>query len=494
MSAATPVLPNSLSAAHALIQELHWQVQQLKKQLYGPSAERAPLPENYSKEQILLNMFPAPAEPPATENVVLPENPASEPTPARPRRQPEIKAIETVTQRIEPAEKICPHCGKEKCEIGHERTERFEYIPAKVIRQEILRPKLACPCGEGKVSIAPLPAGPVDKGMPGPGLLAQVVLSKYEDHLPLDRQRKMFERLGVIFPRQTLCDWIDKAAHWLEPVARLMKEQLLAGDYLQADETPVRVLDPEVQGKAAQGYLWVIGRPREDVIFEFHPGRSKACALEMIGDFAGFLQCDGYGVYHSIAVERPEIKRVGCLAHGRRKFIDAVQDEPMQAQWFVGEIRKLYLLEAHARENRYTVEQRQQLREQNAPPIWKAMGQRLGELSGSYLPQSPMGKAVRYALNEWESWQLYLKDGRIEIDNNLTENAIRPSALGKKNWLFVGHPHAGWRSAVIYSIIVSCRRHQIDPWEYLQDLFTRLPSATNQQLADFTPARWKTLR
>ena len=188
------------------------------------------------------------------------------------RRQPAARVLETVTERLEPAEKLCPHCGKAKSEIGCEKSERFEYVSARIIRHQILRPKLACPCGAGTVSIAPLPPMVVEQGQPVRSLVAHVMLSKYDDHLPLYRQQQQFERLGVNFPRQSLCDWVAKGAEWLQPIVREMKRGLLSRDYLQVDETPVRVMDPEVQGRCATGRLWVLGEPGGDVIFEFHPG------------------------------------------------------------------------------------------------------------------------------------------------------------------------------------------------------------------------------
>lgn len=486
-------LPADLQSAHALIRQLQWQVAQLKKQVFGPKADKIPAGENLSREQTLLNVFPAAAEAPATQDVVLPQSaPGQVPEPKRPPRNPQPKVVETVVERIEPEEKVCPHCGKAKCEIGCERSERYEYIPARIVRHEILRPKLACPCGQGTVAIASLPPAIIDKGLPGPGLVAQVTLAKFDDHIPLYRQQQQFERLGVYFPRNTLCGWVERAAEWLQPIVREMKRELLAGDYLQVDETPVRVLDPEVKGKSARGYLWVAGRPGSDVIFEFHPGRGAEYARELIGSFRGFLQRDGYGVYGSLANgPNSGLVPVGCLAHGRRKFVEAMLDEPTQAQWLVEQIRQLYLIEAHAREQAMAPEQRLQLRRQLAPAIWATIKPRLEQLKPTLLPESPLGKAVRYALAEWEAWQTYLRDGRLEIDNNLTENAIRPTAIGKKNYLFIGHPDAGWRSAAIYSVITSCRRRKIDPWAYLKDVFTRLPSATNHQIRDLLPAHWQ---
>jgi transposase len=473
-----------------IIQQLQWRVAQLEKELFGPSAERQ-ADERLSKEQILLSLFPAPTQPAATQQVLVRlDHPAAA---ERTRRQPALQVLETVSERIEPEEKVCPHCGKTKCEIGCEKSERFEYVPAKVIRHEIVRPKLACPCGQGTVSIAALPPSVVAQGQPGPGLVAQVILSKYDDHLPLYRQQQQFERLGVNFPRQTLCDWVEQGALWLQPLVREMKRELLAGDYLQVDETPVRVMDPEVKGKCATGYLWVAGRPEADVIFEFHPGRGKEYAQALIGDFKGYLQRDGYGAYSALARGQPGLIPVGCWAHARRKFVEALDERPEPAGQIVTELRKLYLIERRARDEALAPEQRWHVRREVSAPILAALKPQLEALRPGCLPQSPLGKAIQYALAEWEPLQRFLQDGRLEIDNNLTENAIRPSAVGKKNWLFIGHPEAGWRSAVIYSVIVSCRRRDIEPWTYLRDVLTRLPGMKQSEVPSLLPRCWKPL-
>lgn len=481
-------LPSTLDAAHQMIEQLHWRVQQLEKELFGSSSERQ-LDERLSREQILLSLFPAPAQPAATQQVLVRLEPnATEP---RSRRAPPAKVLETMTQRIEPEEKVCPHCGKPKCEIGCERTERFEYIPAKLIRHETLRVKLACPCGRGTVSIAPLPAAVIEQGQAGAGLVAQVILSKYDEHCPLYRQQQHFARLGVHFARQTLCDWVEKAAQWLEPVVRQMKRELLIGEYLQVDETPVRVMDPEIKGRCAMGYLWVAGHPQGDVIFEFHPGRGKEYAQSLLGNFQGYLQRDGYGVYGALARQDPGLIPVGCWSHARRKFVEALEERSEPTTEIVNELRKLYLIERHARDQCLDPARRLKLRQELSAPILVALKPRLQSILPGCLPQSPLGKAIKYALAEWEALNRYLEDGRLEIDNNLTENAIRPSAVGKKNWLFIGHPEAGWRSAVIYSVIVSCRRRGIDPWEYVRDVLNRLPAMKQAQLPTLLPRCWK---
>jgi transposase len=483
---ATLSLPATLPEAHAVIEQLHWRVAQLEKELYGPSSERQ-TGEGLSKEQILLSLFPA-AQAPATSEVLIPAAEKSEP---RPRRQPAAQVLETVTERIEPVEKVCAHCGKTKGEIGCERSERFEYVPAKIIRHEILRPKLACPCGQAGVSIAPLPPMVIAQGQAGASLVAHVLLSKFVDHLPLYRQQQQFERLGVSFAKSTLGDWVEQGALWLQPIVREMKQQLLSSDYVQADETPVRVQDPEVIGRCATGWLWVLSRPQSDVIFEFHPGRGKEYAKELLGGFKGYLQRDGYGVYAALAKENPELIPVGCWAHVRRKFVEALEEQPTQAIPIVNELRKLYMVERRAREAALTPEQRLVLRLEISQPVLQALRPVLEAIRQQVLPQSPLGKAARYCLAEWEALNCYLREGRLEIDNNLTENAIRPSAVGKKNWLFIGHPEAGWRSAVIYSIVVSCRRREIDPWQYLRDVLTRLPAISQSELPSLLPANWK---
>jgi transposase len=485
----------SLDQARALIseqfqtiQQLHWQLKQLKKQLYGPSSERQTT-ESLSKEQILLSLFGEPAPAAATAEVLLP--PVQEPVPARPRRQLAAKVLETVTEVLEPEEKICPHCGKDKCEIGQEKSERYEYVPARIVRHEIIRPKLACTCGQAGVSIAPLPARLIPQGQPATSLVAHVLLSKFVDHLPLYRQQQQLERLGVYFSKSTLGDWVQQGAFWLQPLVREIKRQLLQGDYVQVDETPVRVQDPEVSGKCATGWLWVLGVPGGDVIFEYHPGRGKEFAEQLLGDFKGYLQRDGYGVYASLARDKPQLVPVGCWSHARRKLVDALAEQADETMELVNEVRQLYLVERHAREQCFDAQQRYQLRQQISLPILQALQGRLGSLQPRVLPQSPLGKAVSYCRNEWQALNRYLSDGRLEIDNNLTENAIRPSAVGKKNWLFIGHPQAGWRSAVIYSIVVSCRRRGIEPWDYLRDVLTRLPTMQQSQLPSLLPANWK---
>ena len=326
--------------------------------------------------------------------------------------------------------------------------------------------------------------------MVGPGLLAQILVSKYEYHQPLYRQEKMFrQQFGVELSRKTMGCWVEQAAELLKPVYRAIREDLLAGNYLQADETPIRYLDPDVKGKSQQGYLWTYSRPGGDVLFEWRVSRSREGPEEFLKNFRGKLQTDGYSAYESLAKERDDLTLVGCWAHVRRGFHEALAETKLAA-WFVRQIGLLYAVEKKLREQKAGPELRQAMRVWQAQPVLYRLHRAMELVRRQTLPQGLLGQAIDYTLKRWEALTRFVDDGILEIDNNLIENAIRPSALGKKNWLFIGHPEAGERSAVIYTLLGSCRRHGINPFDYLKDLFTRLPAAKITQIKEFTPAAW----
>ena len=493
--------PSSLSEAKALIQELsdakrllELEVARLKQQLFGPRSEKLPLEDR--QLPLLEQLFESP-EPPATEDVVVSvevETPKTEGK--KPVRRSLPEHLEVVVERLEPQEKLCPHCGQERCVIREECSERLDLIPARLIRRRTIRPVLACGRCKDGVAQAPMPAQVVDKGLCGPGLLAHVIFSKYVDHRPLFRVQQELARLGFPVTRTTLCDWVNAAASALQPLWRRLHAGLVRSDYLQVDETPVKVMDPEVQGKCATGYLWVYGRPGGDVLFDFRTGRSRAGPEEMLKEFEGRLQSDAYKVYPSLVRDHARLRRLGCMAHVRRKFHDALRDNREQALWFLMQFGRLYQIERELRERHADASNRKVRRQAEATPILATIHRRLLELDPSQpgarlLPKSPLGKAVQYALKEWEAVSAYLEDGRYEIDNNLIENAIRPSCVGKKNWMFVGHPDAGWRSAVLYSLLISARRRGHDPFAYLSDVLRRIPAAQTADLDALLPEHWK---
>jgi hypothetical protein len=352
-----------------------------------------------------------------------------------------------------------------------------------------VRPKYACACGEAGVAIAPLPPRLIPQSKLGLGLAVHLLLSRYDDHLSFYRlEQQLWERQHVVVPRQQMVQWIEHIAGWLRPIADAMWRAMLATGYLQVDETSVRVLDPDVKGQAARGYLWFYAVPRGDVVLDFDRHRSLVPVQHRLHDFRGTIQTDAYEVYRALDRREATLTRLGCLAHTRRHFYAALRENVPQAVWFIGQIRLLYRIEDDARE--MTTGARYDFRQQHAPPIWEALKAKAEELQRTALPKSTIGRALGYVLKEYQALVGYLRDGRFEIDNNLVENDIRPTAVGRKRWLFIGHPDAGWRSAVIYSVIGSCRRRGINPAAYLTDVLRRLPALKITEIESLLPAHW----
>ena len=412
----------------------------------------------------------------------------------RRERWPKDLAVEQ--EIIEPTE-VRENPEAFRC-IGEEVTEMLDYQPAKFFRRQIIRRKFVRR-GQNDLApvIAPLPESLQQRCIAAPGLLAQIIVSKYCDHLPLFRQEQIYwNRHQVWLPRQSMARWVQLASEWLKPIYRQIKDQMMRGSYLQIDETPIKYLDPG-NGKTSLGYLWVAHRPGEDVLFEWYTTREAKCLDKLIpADFSGTIQCDGYSAYDRFARHRASAGKpvllAGCWAHARRGFYEALDHAAKEAAWILVQIGHLYDIERRLRRQQAGPALRDAYRISQSTPICRRIHRVLHRwhLTRRFLPKSSMGKAVSYALGQWESLEVYLKEPEIEIDNNLVENAIRPTALGKKNWLFFGDAEAGERSAIIYSIIESCRRHGIEPYTYLHDVLTRLPSMTNRQIKDVVPKAW----
>ena len=483
-----------LAQAQAIIADL-------KRQLFGAKADKLNEEEEKQLGQLLGDVQEQSQRPPPVSQEVLQETLAQERTEqrqrAKERRRPHLPPVKLEKQQLilEPEDKVCPTSGQERQCIGQEVTTEYDYVPAKLIIREIIRPKYGgCkkPCCQG-VTIAPLPPRLVPQSKLGLGLAVHLLLSRFDDHLTYYTLERIFrERFGAGISRQQMVQWVEKMAHLLLAIYWLIWSELKAGDYLQIDESPVKVLDPEVKGKAAHGYLWFYSRPGGYVFLEFHQSRGRDGPRERLRGFRGTMQTDGYELYDALRKEQPStLKRIGCASHARRKFYKALLESCSEALWFIGQMRQLYRLERELKD--CTPEQRRQGRLQKAPAIWLAMKRRAQAIRADprVLPKSSLGKAVRYLLNEYTALVGYLRDGRFEIDSNLVENDVRPSAVGKKRWLFIGHPDAGWRSAVIYTLIQSCRRYGINPQEYLTDVLRRLPSMTAGQVRELLPHRWK---
>lgn len=473
------------------LREAQAEIAELKRELFGPKADRL-TPEQQDQMKQLIQDMEAESQrlAPDSNQVLDEEEPAKRAKRRRPVRHPLPVELETETVTIEPELVPCSCCGKMPGRIGEEVTEEIDIVPARLIRRRMVRPKYACHCGEAGVAIAPLPPRLIPQSKLGLGLAVYIVLARFDDHLSYYRLEQQFrERHGIDIPRQQMVQWVEHLAAWLQPLVDRMWQMMRASGYLQVDETPVKVLDPEVKGKAARGYLWFYAVPGGDVFLEFDLSRGLEPIHRRLTGFSGTIQTDAYEVYEALGRRESAIKRIGCLAHARRYMYKALQENFAEAVWFITQIRLLYRIEEQIRAG--SPSERHAHRLQQAPEIWNALKARAQQLQPAFLPKSTLGKAIHYFLNEYDALTGYLGDGRFEIDNNLVENAIRPTAVGRKRWLFIGHPDAGWRSAVIYSILVSCRRRGINPQDYLTDVLRRLPHTNINQIDSLLPANWK---
>jgi transposase len=434
------------------------------------------------------------------------DEPAAPPPPSPPRpaarpRQPKTPRLPDNLPVVE--EVMDPEPVKAQPEnwrqIGQEVTEQLDYEPGRFLKRRTIRRTYVHRTQPDRAPLtAPLPPCLQERGLAAAGLLAHVLVTKFADHVPLYRLEQIFaQRYGVHLPRQTMTRWVGLAADWLTPIYEHIQTGVLAGGYVQVDETPVEYLEPG-HGKTKQGYLWTVCRPGGDVFFWWSTSRAAACLEEILPEgFKGTIQCDGYGAYPCFANRRKgAITLAACWAHVRRAFYQAQAESPKVCGWFLRQMQNLYRIEAALRDQKAGPALRQAVRAHQSRPIVQRIGRALVRFKslGRFLPKSLMGDAIDYADGQWSGLQVYLGDGRVEVDNNLVENAIRPTAIGKKNWLFVGEADAGQRSAIIYTIIESCRRRGIDPYAYLRDVLTRLPHITNRQVSELTPEAWAKAR
>ncbi len=419
------------------------------------------------------------------------------PRPARPHprhlRTPEN--LEVVRQVIEP-ELVQAQPEQWKC-IGQEVSRQLDYQPGKFFWQETVRPKYV---RREQRALPPVIAAAPERvaahSLAAPGLLAQLLVGKYCDHLPYYRQEQMFwQRHGVFIARQQMVQWTAQSVRLLSGISDCLKREIRGSAYVQVDETPVRYQDPNLEGRCGQGYLWTGLVPGQCVVYEWHASRAARCLDSLLGGgFAGKVQCDGYSAYPAFAREKPGVDLFGCWAHARRGFFEAQEQAPRVAGWFLNQIGLLYGWEEELRQSRAGPVLRQVRRRSHHRMVIERLGRALKKLQPRYLPKSLLGEAIGYALKQWPLLIGFVEQGEVEIDNNLVENAIRPTALGKKNWLFFGSEEAGQRSAVMYTLIENCRMHGVEPYAYLKDVLQRLPSTTNRHVAQLTPLQWKQAR
>ncbi|MCB9351978.1 MAG: IS66 family transposase [Lewinellaceae bacterium] len=438
---------------------------QLKKLIFGAKRERF-ISEGNSNQGLLFEAEAVEAEPEEEVEVVSKKKkkkkahlPFQRNTfPASLRREKDV---------IEP---IGVDIGK-LAKIGEDITELLAYVPADLYVKQIIRPRYVNKADEDQgVAQANIPARLIPKGMVDESLVAQIIVEKILFHTPVHRFRKKLKQAGVGFiSENNLHNWLHTGAHSLLPLYHLLHQDLLAQPYNQVDETRIAVLSKNKPGATHRGYFWVLYNPELNAaFFQYDSRRSTPAGQSILGGFSGILQADGYSVYETVEIKQ-NVHLIHCMAHARRKFVEAQNTDPPRANYFLEQAQKLYRIERQAREEKMDYAQRLQLRQQKAVPILEELGIWLKEqyTTAGLLPTSPIGKAIAYTLKRWEGLCAYAHDGQLEIDNNLVENTIRPVALGRKNFLFAGSDEAAQNLACLYSIIGTCDKWELNAHRYL---------------------------
>lgn len=485
-----------LERRHSILKEgydlLEEQMRVLKSEIYGRKSEQ------YSREDALQASLFNEAEVAVDESTE--SDKAEEITVAAHKRvtggrrplPPEFPRVEVIHDLSE-SEKICG-CSKEMSRIGSEVSEKLDIVPAKIQVIRNIRYKYACKSCEGTeseggaVRIAPLPPQLIPQSMATAGLLAWILTSKYADSLPLYRQEKIFERLGVEISRATMANWVIHVGVSCESLIELLWQEIRSGPLVNMDETHVQVLNEPGRPNTSKSYMWVFrGGDVEhpSLIFQYEPSRSGRIPQECLSGYKGYIQTDGYAGYDVLG-DRDGIFHMGCWVHVRRKFLDIVKARPKgskkngNADVALTYIRNIYAIEKDADERALSAEGRYQLRQEKAVPLLNEYRKWLDDIYPKTPPQGLLGKAISYALKQWERLCRYTEDGRLRPDNNLAENAIRPFVVGRKNWLFAGHPRGARASATIYSLIETAKANGLEPYRYLSYLFERLPMAETE--------------
>jgi transposase len=477
----------TLSSQQRTITQQEQTIARLLRRFYGPQQERI--------DPNQLTLFDTKELEALAEELAAAKK---EPAPSSPRKNghgrralPRNLPREQVLHELPEAARHCPCCGEVRQEIGRETSEQLEYTPATLKVIEHVRLKYACRACEEHVTTAAKPPQPIDKGLPGPGLLAQVVLGKYGDHQPLYRQQDILARHGVVLRRSTLCGWIAAAADLAEALYQRMCERVLSSHVIHTDDTSVKLLDPLV-GHARTARFWAyIGDGEHPYsVYDFTDSRQRDGPAKFLQNFTGYLQADAYGGYDGI-YSGGKVREVACWAHTRRYWWEARTTDARRAHHALGVIARLYQLEATFAE--LSSEERGAARQEHAAPILAEFRIWLDEQRLGPVPKSPIGQAVTYTLNQWQALVRYTADGRLSIDNNVSERTVKIPAIGRKNWLFVASHTGGHRAAILFSLVASCKANQVEPWAYLRDIFTRLPLLGNiapESLDNLLPDRW----
>jgi transposase len=420
-----------------------------------------------------------------------PAKPSARPHPGRQQLPPELPRVERVIA-CTPEQCVCGQCGRTTKVIGYEQSEHLEVEPAKYFVVVTKREKRACQaCEDQGVACAPLPARIIEKGLASDRVVIDTVVRKYADFLPLYRQSVILEReTGLQISRATLDGWVMQVGDLLRPIVGAMRQELLGGCYLQADETTVGVQMHDGRGQNHQAYLWQYGQPGGSVVFDFRLGRERDGPKRFLGDFAGRLQSDGYGAYDQVGGQG--LVHVACWSHARRKFFDAVKlnARDQTSIRIVAQMDALFAIDAEARAGALSPEARHGLRLEKAPPLLEQLKAGIEAARAGALPQSALAKACNYTLTLWGRLTRFLDYPEVELSNNLAENSMRPVALGRRNWIHIGSKEAGPRVANILSIVETCRRLVLPVREYLASVLPGLADFPVQRVGERTPAAW----
>ncbi|WP_419620639.1 IS66 family transposase, partial [Thiolapillus sp.] len=467
-----------LQAKYAALLE---QIRLFQHQRFGASSEKF-----HPDQQDLFNEAEATAEEIPIEEVddalSAPEGASSARKRGRKALPPELPRIEVIHDLPE-EQRHCPE-GHELKVIGEEVSEQLDIIPAKIQVIRHIRKKYACPCCEAHVKTAAAPEQPIPKSNASPGLLAWIVTSKFLDALPLYRQSGMLQRIGITIARGTLAAWVIRCGELIQPLINLLREQLLLYDIQQMDETTIQVLKETGKKAQSKSYIWVQrgGPPgRQVLLFTYDSSRGQHVADALLADYQGYLQTDGYGGYDPVCANN-ELIQVGCFAHARRKFDEALKAQGKGRAIKAGKaskgliyIQKLYRIEKQIKD--LEPEERYQERQQQAVPLFDEIRTWLDKSLPQVPPTSLTGKALYYLDNQWDKLICYCKDGRLEIDNNATERTIRPFVIGRNNWLFADTVEGARASGNLYSLIETVKAHDLEPYRYLRHVFKELPRA-----------------
>jgi transposase len=484
------VLERELAWAHLKIQALTEELRQQRVKLLGPHSETL----SDLQLQLLADEEPgtsldeveAEARRPPLINTPPRER---RPHPGRQRLPENLPRVEEVVHCVE---QTCGQCGAATTVIGYDESEQLDVEPARYFVRVIKREKRACRCCEtGTVTMPPLAPRIVEKGLASDRVVVETVVAKYSDHLPLYRQAVILEReAGLEISRATLDGWVMRVGELLVPVVLAMRQDLLRASYLQADETIVPVQMQDKRGADHQAYLWQYGKPGGETVFDFCMGRGREGPQKFLGQWEGILQTDGYQAYDNIG--GPKLVHVGCWAHARRKFVDAVKvnREDGAAIQMVLRMDALFLVDRHARQKQMSVEQRLAARREHAESWAEEIRQECAKLAPTVLPKSALGKAVAYTLNMWPKLRRCFDYAEVELSNNLAENSMRPVALGRKNWLHVGSAQAGPKVAAILSVVESCRRLGVPVKDYFLNVLPGMDKRKLSEIASLTPSRW----